>query len=67
MDGGKWRDISGIVCDKRMSIMLKAAVYKTNVWKWDVCPEKCWAKLVTKNINENVGYGLWECRGLLIS
>ena len=24
---GKWREMSGIVCDKRMSIMLKAAVY----------------------------------------
>ena len=26
---GKWRDISEIVCDKRMPIMLTAAVYKT--------------------------------------
>ena len=26
---GKWREMSGIVCDKRMSIMLKVAVYKT--------------------------------------
>ena len=26
---GKWRDTSGIVCDKRMPTVLKAAVYKT--------------------------------------
>ena len=28
---GKWRDISGIVSDKRMPIMLKAAVYNKTV------------------------------------
>ena len=26
---GKWREMSGIVCEKRMPIMLEAAVYKT--------------------------------------
>ena len=33
---GKRLEMSGIVCDKRMSIILKAAVYKTDirtVWK----------------------------------
>ena len=41
---GKWLEMSGIVCDKRMPIMLKAAVYKTVVRPVLMYGSETWAR-----------------------
>ena len=46
-----WREVSGVVCDKKMPIKLKDKIYKTIVKPAVIYGSKCWA--VKKTIHKN--------------
>ncbi len=38
----KWRQVSGVLCDRRLPIHLKAKIYKTVVWPVTLYEAECW-------------------------
>ena len=47
----KWREVSGVMCDKKMPIKLKDKIYKTIVKPAMIYGSECWA--VKKTIHKN--------------
>ena len=52
---GNWREISGILCDKRMPLMLKVAVCKTVIRHVLMYGSETWALERTNNVEMDDG------------